>query len=85
MAAPANLAPPAVNQQQLNAARRPQRLYLKVKVAMKLAVERISDRRYTEIGHFLSAEKLAEFKLEVRVQIRRRLSVHSSMMRHNFR
>lgn len=52
---------------------------------MKLAVERISDRRYTEIGHFLSAEKLAEFKLEVRVQIRRRLLVYSFVICHNLR
>ncbi|KAI4592067.1 hypothetical protein KJ359_011942 [Pestalotiopsis sp. 9143b] len=73
IATPASLAVPTLQQQQLNEARRPQRLYHKVKVAMKLANKRISDRRFTEIGHFLSDEKLAEFKQEVRVQIRRRL------------
>ncbi|KAK6220553.1 hypothetical protein LQW54_001998 [Pestalotiopsis sp. IQ-011] len=72
--APGNIAAPAVNQQQLNDARRPQRLYHKLKVAMKLADKRISDRKFTEIGHFLPEDKLAEFKLEVRAQIRRRLN-----------
>lgn len=52
---------------------------------MKLAINRINDRKFTEIGHFLTEEKLADFTQEVRRQIRVRLLVHPFVVCRNFR
>lgn len=42
---------------------------------MNLAVKWMFDRRFTELGQFLSGEKLQTFKKEVRENLRKRLSV----------
>ncbi|KAI0138269.1 hypothetical protein BJ166DRAFT_504616 [Pestalotiopsis sp. NC0098] len=59
----------AVATQPLNDARRPQRLFGKVNAAMNLVKKRLSDKKYTKIGDFLSDAKMAEFLAAVRILI----------------
>lgn len=65
----------AVATQPLNDARRPQRLFGKVNAAMNLVKKRLSDKKYTKIGDFLSDAKMAEFLAAVRILVRDRLFV----------
>ena len=59
----------------LNPDRRPQRLYGKVATAMRLADQRIHDKRYTRMGEWLDGAALDRFRTSVRQHIRAQLCV----------
>lgn len=59
--------------QPLNEARIPQRLFGKVKAAMRQVKRMLFDTRYTKIGEFLCEDKMQQFLDAVRVIIRRRM------------
>ncbi|KAK6208057.1 hypothetical protein LQW54_007102 [Pestalotiopsis sp. IQ-011] len=52
----------------LNPARRPQRLYAKVEIAMKVVDKKLEDE--TRIGEWLSDEEMVEFRRSIRMIIR---------------
>jgi hypothetical protein len=54
----------------LNPALRPQRLYLKVELAMKAVDKKLSDRSVTAISDWLSVEEMKGFRRTVRNIIR---------------
>ncbi|KAK6222594.1 hypothetical protein LQW54_000774 [Pestalotiopsis sp. IQ-011] len=60
--------------QPLNEARRPQRLFGKVKAAMRQVRKKLFDTRLTKISEFLSDDKMKQFLNAVRVILRRRIN-----------
>lgn len=54
----------------LNPDRRPQRLYLKTEIAMKIVDKRLNDKKFTGIADWLNQEDLQRFRNAVRIIIR---------------